>query len=171
MFEHSRQADQFTKTTKEVAAYVERTYTFGGDIRFAVDNLELPVIAEPADPPDNANATQKLIWEKRVDVFVQRETYLEENVKALYFLVWGQCTDIMRQKIQEAMDTYSEMHREKDGVALLKAIKSMVDNTPEREVHWTLDTRIGPSVLHVHTGQILDDSGVLGAFPERCQGG
>ena len=37
-----------------------------------VENLELPVMAEPSDPPENSTRTQKRIWEKQVDEFVKR---------------------------------------------------------------------------------------------------
>ena len=36
----AKQSDLFTKTTKELAEYVGRTYKHGGDIRLAVENLE-----------------------------------------------------------------------------------------------------------------------------------
>jgi cytochrome c biogenesis protein ResB len=50
----SRQSDKFTKTTKEIAEYVGRTYKYGGDIRVVVNNLEEISITEPTDPPDGA---------------------------------------------------------------------------------------------------------------------
>ena len=51
----SRQSDQFTKTTKEVAEYIGRTYRYGGDARLAVEKLKKPVFDEPRDPPEDAN--------------------------------------------------------------------------------------------------------------------
>jgi hypothetical protein len=59
---------------------------------------ELPVMDEPSDSPENAIRTQENIWEKQVDEFVNRSSYLTENVKTLYSLVWGQCTDIRRSR-------------------------------------------------------------------------
>ena len=59
---------------------------------------ELPVMVEPSDSPENAIRTQERIWEKQVDEFVKRSSYLTENVKTLYSLVWGQCTDIRRSR-------------------------------------------------------------------------
>ena len=38
----SKSADLFITTTKQIAGYVGRTYTQGGDIRLAVENLALP---------------------------------------------------------------------------------------------------------------------------------
>ena len=50
-----RQSDIFMKTTKEIGEFVGRTYKYGGDIRLVVENLELPVMAEPSDRPEKHN--------------------------------------------------------------------------------------------------------------------
>ena len=80
----ARQSDMFMKTTKEIGEYVGRTYNYGGDIQLVVENLEIPVMAESNDPPENAPRTQERIWEKQVDEFVKLCRYLAENVKTLY---------------------------------------------------------------------------------------
>jgi hypothetical protein len=95
-----RQSDQYSRTVKEIAEYVGRTYKYGADARMAVEQLARPTIEVPNDPPDDATKTQLRIWEKKIDEFVKRETYLDENLKTIYSLVWGQCTDIMRQKVE-----------------------------------------------------------------------
>ena len=100
----ARQSDMYTKTVKEIAEYVGRTY-----------------------PPADATRTQVRIWEKKVDEYVKRDNYLKENIKTLYSLVWGQCTDIMRQRI-EALDIFMGMAAEGDGLALIKAIKNVAFN-------------------------------------------
>ena len=64
------------------------------------------------------------MWEKKVDNHVKRLSFLEEHVKSLYSLVWGQCTAIMPQKI-EASEGYDEMSSNRDGLALLKTIKNV----------------------------------------------
>ena len=123
----SKQADQFNKTTKEIAEYVGRTYTYGGDARLAIENLEIVEPPEPEDPPEGATATKRRIWEKRVDEYVKRTTYMTENIKSIFSLVWGQCTDIMRQKV-EALSNFADMSSKGDGIELLKAIKNITHN-------------------------------------------
>ena len=56
-----------------------------------------------------------------------RTNYISENIKTLYSLVWGQRTDILRQKI-EALHDFEEMSTNGDGLALLKAIKNTAFN-------------------------------------------
>jgi hypothetical protein len=70
----------------------------------AVEQLARPTLEAPRDPPDNATELNSAYREKKVDEFVKRETYLDENLKTIYSLVWGQCTDIMRQKV-ESLET------------------------------------------------------------------
>jgi hypothetical protein len=94
------------------------------DTRLSIENLRLIVIPAPADTPAEANRTELKIWGKRVDKFVRRETQLEENMKTAYTLVWGQCSDMMRQRI-ETYNVYSEISTTGDVIALLKIIKGI----------------------------------------------
>jgi hypothetical protein len=120
-----KQADTFMKTNKAVAGHVGRNYKYGGDIRNVVDNLELPTLQEPQDYATGASKTTIRIWEKEVDEYVKRKIYLFENVRTLYSLVWGQCTDIMRSKL-EGLDRFEKISSDGDGLELLKAIKEIV---------------------------------------------
>jgi Zinc knuckle len=55
---------------------------------------------------------------------VRRETQLEENMKTAYLLVWRQCSDMMRQRI-ETYNAYSEISTTGDVIALHKIIKGI----------------------------------------------
>jgi uncharacterized radical SAM superfamily protein len=115
------------KTTKEIAEYMGRTFIKSSDIRLAIKNLSLPVLNLPADPAADDNKTLNQIWENEVDEYVKRKTYLENNMKTVYSIIWGQCTDVMRQKI-EALDIYEMISTDADGLEVLKAIKYLVYN-------------------------------------------
>jgi hypothetical protein len=119
-----RQSDQYTRTTKEIAEYVGRTFTYGGDARLSVENLALPTFPTPSDPDPAATRTEVRIWEKTVDEYVKKISKVKENMKTLYSLVWGQCTDIMRQKA-EAHDLFVGVALDGDGLGLLKIIKGV----------------------------------------------
>eukprot|EP00978_Attheya_sp_CCMP212_P010678 scaffold25993_cov57-Attheya_sp.AAC.2 len=121
----SRQSDVYVKTTNEIAEYVGTNFTYGNDTKIAVKQLPIPV---PADPPAGAGRGEIRLWEKRLDAFVKRESYLEENLKTLYSLVWGQCTDAIRMQI-EALDNYQTIESDADGLELLRImIKDLVFN-------------------------------------------
>jgi hypothetical protein len=124
---NSKQADIFTKTTKEVMEYVRWIYKYGSDTMLAIENLEKPTLTLPSDPPSTATKTESRIWEKEVDEHVRKKSYLKENLKTLYSLIWGQCTDVMRARIK-ALDKHNNMSNTGDPIALLKAIKALVYN-------------------------------------------
>ena len=89
------------------------------------------MFTEPNDPPQGATKMQEQIWEKEVDEFVKRKGYFEENLKTLYSLVWGQCTNVMQQKV-EAMTTFATISSKGDGLALIKAIRDLPTNSKAR---------------------------------------
>ena len=138
----ARQSDIFVKTTKEIAEYVGRTFKKGSDARLAIENLSLPVLTIPKDPADDKSKTPTRIWEKEVDEYVKRKTYLADNMQTVYSLVWGQCTDVMRQKL-EALPTYEQLTTDGDGLALLKAIKNLVYNfQSQKYLSYALDESV-----------------------------
>jgi hypothetical protein len=96
----ARQVEQYTRTTKEIAEFIGRTYKYGMDTRLSIENMAVATFAMPEDPPDNASKTELRVWEKTVDDYVTRTTALKENLKSAYSLIWGQCSDIMRQKLR-----------------------------------------------------------------------
>lgn len=120
-------ADMYTKTTKEIAEYVGRTYKYGADIRMAIETLIVPTFSEPTDPPKEASRTQVRIWEKRVNEFVKKETHLEENIKTIYSLIFGQCTEAMRAKL-ESISSHQTIAAASDGIELMKNIKTVMYN-------------------------------------------
>jgi hypothetical protein len=84
-----------------------------------------PIIPEDiaADSSDGA----KIIWKNRLREYMKRESVLIENVKTVYSLIWGQCTDVMRQKIASHSD-YETTEDVSDAIGLLKTIKSIMFN-------------------------------------------
>ena len=65
------------------------------------------------------------LWEKRVDELTKRESKLEENLRTLFSLVWGQCTDPMRARIR-SLQEYEAMEEESDSLALIKCIRNVM---------------------------------------------
>jgi hypothetical protein len=102
---NARQADLYAKTTKEIAEYVGKEYSYSGDIRRLVTRLERPVIPEPTDPPDNAGyATQKR-FESALRSYQNRIDGLEMNIDKLYSLVMEQCTSGCKNATAQSTET------------------------------------------------------------------
>jgi hypothetical protein len=106
------------KTNKAVAGHVGRTYKFGGDIQITVETLALPTLNPPPNPADDADKFVLKIVEKELDEFIRRRSQLRENIKSLYSLLWGQCTENMRNHF-EALDDYEAFSDELNGLDLL----------------------------------------------------
>ena len=94
----SKSADLFITTTKQIAGFVGRTYTQGGDILLAVENLALPTLEGPTAPTSTDTLTMA-IFREEVKEFVKRTKKLEENVQLLWALLWGQALDAIRTKL------------------------------------------------------------------------
>jgi len=114
-------ADVFTRTTKEIAEYTGPK--FGAEVMTTIETLQKPVLPIPADPPANASATETRIWERRVDAYVKADTELDANLKKVYAIVFGQCSDAMRTKL-EAIPNHASIAAARDVIGLLRNIKT-----------------------------------------------
>jgi hypothetical protein len=59
---NSRQTTGFNTSIKELAEYVGRTYTYGGDIRCTVENEKKFLVPCPEDVAADDGATINRIW-------------------------------------------------------------------------------------------------------------
>jgi hypothetical protein len=116
------QSDEYTKTIKEIAEYVGRTYKYGNDAKLAIEYLRTPVFQIPADPAETASRSEQKIWEKEIDEYVKRKSVYNENMKSAYSVVWGQCSNAMRAKL-ESRDTHENIALAGDVIGLLRNIK------------------------------------------------
>ena len=129
----SRSADLFIKSKKAIANYVGRTYQHSGDIRRAIKTLTLPTIPLPTAPvADPMPPLLAAIFSEQVKEYVKQNSRLQENIKRLWALVWGQCSDTIRTRLQ-ALDTYEDIHTASDGLRLLVAIKDLMYNVQEQK--------------------------------------
>ena len=119
-----RQADAFAKTTKELAGYAGRTMVEGDDVRLVVENLQLPTLDEPAAPTGAVDDYQKMKWQAQVKIYLSRVAQLESNMRKLYSIIIGQCSESMLNKL-ESSDEFKAISARSDSIALLKAIKKV----------------------------------------------
>ena len=102
-----------------------RTYTIPGDIVSAIEHLRIPTLVRPADPPSNAGRTDIRIWEEEVKLFVRRQNILQSNVQSVYAVVWGQCSEGIREKIKSHAH-YQTTAQSRNGIALLVIIRNIM---------------------------------------------
>ena len=158
-----RQADMFTKTTKEVAEYAGRKLKYSADIRKAIEDLETPIIAEPTDPALPATMTQRRIWEKGVDEHMRRLSMLRQDLETMYSVILGQCTDAMRARL-ESEGTFVQVARDSDAVELLKLIRGIAFNFQSQKYE-TLSVHEAVShLVKLHQGKYTTCQGYLEHF-------
>jgi Reverse transcriptase (RNA-dependent DNA polymerase)/Zinc knuckle len=121
------QSDQFTRTLKEVADYVGRTYKYGGAVRRAVESLEEQTFDLPPDPPDGATFGEQRLWEKAVDEVAKKQGLYEQNLMTLFALVWGQCSDALREKLRSKTE-YERINTMQNGLELLRLMRTVAFN-------------------------------------------
>jgi hypothetical protein len=131
-----KQADAFTKTTKELAGYVGRTMKEGDDVRLAVQNLKLPTFNKPKQPVGEVDEYSKLEYGTEVKLHLGRVAQLASNMRTLYNIVIGQCSESMVNKL-ESTDGFDTISSTSDSIGLLVAIKKISYNheTQKFSVH------------------------------------
>ena len=138
----NRQADQYVNTTKQIVEHIGRTYKNGGDIRATLDEGALFQILKPEDPSDGyqdlltstgkviKTARQQIpyvedeIFKQEINNYVRRKNQLSANVQQAYSLVLGQCTEMMKNKLQSSTN-WENISRKQDVISLLEEIKAI----------------------------------------------
>jgi predicted RNA-binding protein associated with RNAse of E/G family len=101
-------------------------YKHGADTKIAPETLAMPsTFREPEDPPADATRTRVRIWEKEVDEYVKRGILLTENLKTAYSLIYGQCSEAMRAKL-ELRPNHKAVEASADAIALLENIRTVM---------------------------------------------
>ena len=125
--------DLFIKSKKALANYVGRTYQHSGDIRRAIEMLTLPIIPTPtASVGDPMPPLVAAIFSEQVKEYVKQNSRLHENIKRLWALIWGQCSDTIRTRLH-SLETYEDMRAAREGLQLLIAIKDLMFNVQEQK--------------------------------------
>jgi hypothetical protein len=108
--------------------------------------LELPVI--PKVPRPTAKRGGPPLDEYNQLEYV--EALKERNIKAreieqlnmtLFSVVWSQCSSTMREQLQ-GMTEFTNTDGQSNGIALLKAIKSVSYNYMKQHTKWIQSTRL-----------------------------
>jgi hypothetical protein len=132
-------------------------------MKITVENLAMPTLEVPTDPPATATKTEELIWKKKVEEYVRRESYLEENIKSLFSLIWGQCTDIMRQKV-EALNAFDKLAANNNGIVLLKIIKNTAFSFETQKNSWQASREVIHHFYMVSQGKHMTTQDYLKHF-------
>ena len=130
-FRDGKTADQFVKTTKEIARYVGRKYTeHTAEFVHAVEHLELTMPTAPKDPKGmDVVSIEK--WKHEFKEYNGKDRKYKDFLAWLYGVVLGQCTEALEDRLNSHNLFAAAMN---DGVKLLRIIK-VLTYTVEETIH------------------------------------
>ena len=134
----ANQASDYEETTTFIINHIKKTYTNGKHIANALKTLtpisfEAPTLqaSTSTDAAVLARETRQyeLLYKAELDKFNKLETNYEDNLTKAYGLIWEQCAQSMKNKIEARRDFESTIYD--DLIELLKAIKEHATNYQE----------------------------------------
>ena len=71
-------------------------------------------------------------WQEKYKRYCNKIEEFNSGKKKLYTLLWGQCTQIMKNELQ-AVDEFEEMDDDQDPISLIKNIKKITNSFRDRK--------------------------------------
>ena len=123
--------DQFEKTVEELCRYASMYFNNSRDIKTMLMTQRDVNFIEPQDPPFSSSLTQRKIWEKEVNLFMQRKEDYQDNKHVIFSVALGQCSASMKTqlKMNEAFDSWEDTF---DAVSLLTEIQAISERFDSR---------------------------------------
>ena len=119
---------QWTRTTEELALYINKHMEHAGDMGCVCKTFEKPTIEKPEKPPVDENGVMdevdKEIWKEEIKQYVKRKATVDANMRKIYAVVWGQCSEGMKAKVM-SFDDFKTHDDTCDCIWLLKTIRSV----------------------------------------------
>ena len=87
----------------------------------------MPVLKTPdtITKEDAEDKSKMYAWQKKYDQYLSGNQTLTDNLRAIYTVVWGQCSAGMKAKVKTSPE-FEAMDRECDCISLLKEIKTIM---------------------------------------------
>ena len=99
----SNQAHLFATTTKEISEYAGRNLKESQDIRLAIEKVEDVTFTIPTKHALGGGldtTAVDIIYKTKLDGYIKRESIYRQNKSLMYAVVFGQCAEPMRAKIE-----------------------------------------------------------------------
>ena len=113
---------QFNRMLKVLECYANKMYTSAQDLQMLFDEMKVPKIEQPTPLSNNGSEIDKQIFNLKLKKYVDREDTLLANLRALFAVIWGQCSLTMKTKLKTNKDL-TKWKSEANCAALLKEIQ------------------------------------------------
>jgi hypothetical protein len=128
-FNESDDKRQFGKTTEALGRWINMNTKNSGDLMALYTDLRDPTTAitrpENLDAADADDPIEQLLWKETVKDYITRRRSLVDNLRAVYSVIWGQCSPTMKAKLM-SLTNYEAQSRACDCVWLLQQIKAVM---------------------------------------------
>jgi hypothetical protein len=126
---HGEYADkqQFLKTVGVLEEHINKTFTYPQDIASICKTFTIVSLVQPANLTEDEykkDMGKKMMWEETMKTFIKRMHFQESNARAVYAIVWGQCSPMMQSKL-ESLDDYEGKSDACDCSWILKEIQGI----------------------------------------------
>ena len=117
-------ADCSTYVKREIAEYIGKEYTNGGDFWWTLERERQKTIKPPASLETNATDVDKEIFKFDVYDYVNHQNRLRANLESDFTLILCQCTGLTQMKI-EGLPTWEAMDDSSDIIRMIKMMNSL----------------------------------------------
>jgi len=116
--QHENKQKNVIKHFKKLLFMLEKEWKHCDLFKYVVEHLEKPFLIELAGVEDTATKAAMYKWQKKFDKF------MEQELKKLYSLIWGQCTEVMKNELKAVTD-FKEIERTEDAIHIIKKNKGI----------------------------------------------
>ena len=120
----SNQSQLFADTIQEIAEYAGRSLKELQDIGLAIEKIKdvkFTVPTKQSTTPDLDAEAINIIYKTELGGYIKRTNQYCQNKSSMYVIVFGQCTESMRAKI-EGDPKFKAIKNDSNVIALLKLI-------------------------------------------------
>ena len=90
----------------------------------------------PIPSGDNDTALIKMILNRKIDIYVKRDSIHDENLQKSYSLIHGQCTELLKRKLKTSAN-WETVSSQYDMLGLLEAINNIIYNFEDSSMRIT----------------------------------
>ena len=124
--EHTNK-QQFLKTVGVLDEHINKTFPYPQDIASICKTFAVVKLVQPPNLTKEeyeGDMGKRMIWETTMKTYIKRTDLMESNLRSIYAIVWGQCSQMMQSKLV-SLDDYSTKSNECDCIWLLKEIQGI----------------------------------------------
>jgi len=121
--DESKDPTQFNWTMEAIERYSNKTFDI--DLSVLFDKLQMPVLNKPIKPEvGKADEVDIDIYKEKVKMFAKEEKGLHKTMRALYAIVWGQCSQNVETKLNQYKEE-KEWRMSGDCASLIQTVKRL----------------------------------------------